>query len=336
MIRRFTALALALAATATVSSSLMAQEKAAAPAADPVKLTLMDGSVLAGNLGTDAIEVQTKYGLLKIPLSDIKSFTPGLVSHNDYSEKLTGLIGDLGADGFAEREKATEALRKMGPKIRTELERALKGAAAEQQARLTKLIEEIDQMKAGGGEEEEGGNLQRLDTIVTDDFTVAGTITTKSFSVNSKYGPLTVKLGDIDNVKREGTAPDEVRKNVTVAGGLISQRAFENTGIRVSKGDVVTVTATGSIVMQPWGGNMTSGPDGGNNYGMMQPGNFPGGCLIAKINANGPLFKVGSKNTFTVDRAGIIMFGIAMQNDYNGYQFPGEYQLKVKVVKKAQ
>jgi hypothetical protein len=326
MIRRLflgTALTLACASAVVTSVPSFGQEKAGgagATAADNLKLYLMDGSVLAGKIGAQAIDVQTKYGTLKIPLSDVRSFTPGLASHTEFNEKLQQYITDLGADGFAEREKATEALRKMGPEIRPELEKALKTAETEKQARLTKLIEEIDQNKQGAGDDDAGGDTwMRNDTIVTPEFTVSGQILTKTFDVTSNYGALTVKLGDIKAVKREG------------------QRNYENSNIRLSKGDVVQITATGSIVMQPWGSNSVSGPDGGNNYGMMQPGNFPGGALIARINQNGPLFKVGSKYSFTADRPGVLMFGIAMQNDYSGsgYQFPGEYTVKIRVIKKA-
>src|ERR1035441_2716882 len=70
---------------------------ATTPAAPPdgVKLYLMDGSVLAGRLGTQQIEIQTKYGVLKVPLNDIRTFTPGLASHSDFNEKLQVLINDL-------------------------------------------------------------------------------------------------------------------------------------------------------------------------------------------------------------------------------------------------
>ena len=348
MIRRWSLIrVLSLACMAAVVSASWGDDKGAAtapatapaPAAekapDTIKLFLMDGSMLAGKLGTSEIEVKTKYGVLKVPLSDIRSFTPGLASHTEFNERLQQLISDLGADGFAEREKATETLRKMGPEIRGELDKALKTAETEKQARLTKLIEEIDQAKQGMGDEDASGETwQRNDSIVTPDFTIAGQIMTREFAVNSNYGALNVKLGDIKAVRRESTAPEELRRNVTVAGALIPQHGFENTGIRVAKGDVVQLTATGSIMMQPWG-NQSSGPDGGANFGQMQPGNFPGGALIAKLNQNGPLFKVGSKHTFTADRAGILMFGVAMPGEYQGYQFPGEYSVKVKVVKKA-
>ena len=321
------------AAADPATATAPATTPAAAP--DSVKLYLMDGSVLAGRLGTPQIDIQTKYGVLKVPLNDIRTFTPGLASHSDFNEKLQGMINDLGADGFAEREKATEALRKLGPDIRNELNEALKTAETEKQARLTKLIEEIDQGKSSLPDDDSSETWMHNDMVVTPDFTISGQILTKSFMITSNYGPLTVKLADIKTVRKEGAVSEDLKKSITVSGTLISQRTFENSNLKVNKGDIVTVVATGSLSMPPWGGGAVSGPDGGN-FGVMQPGNMPGGSLIAKVGQSGPLFKVGAKNKFVVDRAGVLMFGIAMPPEYSSnYQFPGQYDVKITVTRKA-
>jgi hypothetical protein len=46
------------------------------------------------------------------------------------------------------------------------------------------------------------------------------------------------------------------------------------------------------------------------------------------------VFKVGSKHQFTADKAGVLQFTIAIPGDYTSYQFPGEYQVKIRVVRK--
>ena len=68
-------------------------------------------------------------------------------------------------------------------------------------------------------------------------------------------------------------------------------------------------------------------------FGNVQPGNILGGALIAKIGSSNP-FKVGSKHTFTVDKPGVLQFSIAIPGDYTNYQFPGEYQVKIRIVRK--
>src|SRR5262249_10174376 len=117
----------------------------------------------------------------------------------------------------------------------------------------------------------------------------------------------------------------------TVAGTLINTHGYQ-TGLRINKGDQIFVTASGSINMTPWG-DTSSDPEGSQNFGTMQPGNIPGGALIARVGTNAP-FKIGDKHNFTADRTGILDFGIAMQGNYSGNQFPGEYQVKIRVVRK--
>jgi hypothetical protein len=69
------------------------------------------------------------------------------------------------------------------------------------------------------------------------------------------------------------------------------------------------------------------------NYGTMQPGNIPTGALIARV-AGGEVVKVGTKYTFTATKAGPLEFGLAIAGDYSGNNFPGEYQVKIHIVRK--
>ncbi len=319
------------AAVAVLSGQTPTTQPVAKPPA-VLRLHLMDGSVLTGNISTSAIDVETQFGTLKVPIESIRSLTPGLQSHPELLKKIEDLVADLAADGFAERQKAAQALSKMGPEIKPELEKYLKTAEAEKQTRLQKLIEEFEQQGASDGEE--ATEWVREDIISTPQFTIVGRIKNQSFDVSSAYGTLTVKLGDIRKAQRDAAEAEEVRKTVTVSGTLMQTRQFEATSIKLNKGDQVFITATGSITMTPWGNNQSSTPDGGSNFGMTQPGNIPGGALTARIGTSGAIFKVGSKHKFTVQQAGVLSFSMAMQGDYASYQFPGEYTVKVRVVRK--
>ncbi len=324
-----------------LASLVLAVGQSAPPATAPqapaknegiLRLHLMDGSVITGQLSSPQIDVETRFGILKIPLDQIRSFTPGLQSHPEFDKHIADLVADLGADGFAEREKAQAALLKIGPEIKAELERYLKTAEAEKQTRLQKIVDEFDALREGD-DEESPQEWVRDDVVVTSTFTVVGKIKTPAFDVSSPYGNLAIKLNDIRSLQRDGHEAEEIRKNVTVSGTLVPARGYEVTSIRLNKGDQVTLTATGTITMTPWG-NQVATPDGGPNFGVIQPGNIPGGALMAKIGDSGALFKVGSKHTFTVQRGGILQFGVAMPGDYTSYTFPGEYNVKVRVVRK--
>ncbi len=309
-----TSAALFAQAPATTSSTGPAPTPAAsAPAPSELKIALMDGSLVTGKISVAELSIQTKFGLLKVPFDDIQSFAPGLESHPKFSAALSASINDLGADAFADREKAQAELMKLGPNIRSDLERELKTAEAEKQVRLQKIIEDFETQQP----EDEGGGLHQWvedDVIVTPGFTVVGHITTPAFSVSSSYGTLQLKLEDIREGHRDVSEPEEIHKNVTVTGLAISQRQFTSTGIRLERGDRVSITASGTIQLTPWGNNAQATPDGStnNNLGVMQPGNLQGGSLIGRIGDGAPPFHVGSKATITADRAGVLQLGIAV------------------------
>lgn len=325
-----------VALTSLTAAVLLAQTPATQPTPKPpatLRLHLMDGSVLTGKINTASIDVDTQFGPLKVPVDSIRSLTPGLQSHPELLKKIEDLVNDLAADGFAEREKAHQALLKMGPEIKAELEKYLKTAEAEKQTRLQKIVEEFDQALEAD-EDAESPEWVRDDVIATTQFTIVGKIKNQSFDVTSAYGTLAVKLGDIRRAARDAAEAEEIRKTITVSGNLMQTRQFEASTIKLNKGDQVLITASGSITMSPWGNNMSSTPDGGANFGITQPGNIPGGALTAKIGNSGPVFKVGSKSTFTAQQAGVINFGLAIQADYSSYQFPGEYTVKIRVIRK--
>ena len=320
--------------TDSESEAEPAEEKA--PELDPqaIKLNLMDGSVISGKLEVKEIEVSTKFGKLTVPVSSIRSFKPGLDSYPDLKEEVEGLIERLGSEDYAERETARKTLARMGSKVEAELKRHVEDENAERVRQIKAILEELATVEEFSEEEEETSSQawSRLDTVVTTDFTIVGNISPKSFKVTSQYGPLDIQLAHIRSAERDSGAKVAIRKSLSVPGQNLAQLAFKNSGIRLQRGDRVSVTAEGSIIMTPWGNTTSSTPDGGQNFGIYQD-QIWGGSLVARIGDSGKVFKVGSKNTFEADRAGTLQFAIAMQHDYGqgNYQFPGEYKLKIKV-----
>ncbi len=124
-----------------------------------------------------------------------------------------------------------------------------------------------------------------------------------------------------------------MRKSVQVPGDNLVQRSFKNSGIKVEAGDKITLKADGSIIMSPWGGEQTSSPEGGANFGWYIPNQIYGGALVAKIGDKGAVFKVGSKHSFVAKSSGTLQFAVAMQHQYSqqGYSYPGNYNVRVTV-----
>ena len=54
----------------------------------------------------------------------------------------------------------------------------------------------------------------------------------------------------------------------------------------------------------------------------------------ARVGKGGDVFKAGTKYSATVAKSGALEFGIAMPSDFGGDQFPGEYTVKIRVIRK--
>ena len=302
-----------------------------------LKLHLFDGSVLTGDLSIAEITVDTQFGKLTVPIDKIRSFSPGLDSFPELSAQIVAKIKTLGSDDYKTREAAHKELAGMGVKIQRELEKFVADENAEVKRHVGEILKEMEEAAEEKADDDEGNTSEqpwiRLDTVVTSDFTVVGKVSPAEFKVAAKYGDLNVKLADIRRAERDVSTKEAFRKSLTVAGENLAQRSFKSTSIRVQAGDRITFKAEGSIVMSPWGSNASSGPDGAPNYGWYVPNQIAGGSLIARIGEKGQIFKVGKQSTMVAKSSGVIQLAIAMQGDYagDGYQFPGEYRVKLKI-----
>jgi hypothetical protein len=315
-----------------------AEEEAKKAPADPdvLRIHLMDGSQIGGKLAAKDIEVETAFGPLKIPVTSIKSLTPGLGSHPKVTQDLTTLVEKLGSPVFGEREAAQKSLLEMGPSIRLQLERSANDPDTERKTRVKALLDEFDQIEADAAEEEATGAHKMIerDTVETTDFTVVGRIVQQDFEIISKYGSINAKLSDIRRVERAIAEKEELQKTVTVDGNAIIHRGLKDSGIRVERGDKITITAEGSLQMTPWGNQAMSTPEGAQNYGWYVANKIAGGALVGKIGKSGQVFKIGSKYSGTAESSGMLQLAIAMQGDYANQHFPGEYKVRVKIKRK--
>jgi hypothetical protein len=301
-----------------------------------LKLHLFDGSVITGDMSIAEITVETQFGKLVVPIEKIRSFSPGLDSFPELSAQIVEKIKLLGSDDYKTREQAHKDLSAMGVKVRHELEKFIADENVEIKRHVGEILKEFEEASEEQADDEEGQAEKpwiRLDTVVTTDFTVVGKVAPTDFKVNSKYGDLNVKLADVRMAERDASVKESFRRNLTVAGENLAQRSFKSTGVRVQAGDKITFKAEGSIVMSPWGSNASSGPDGAPNYGWYIPNQIAGGTLVGRIGEKGQIFKVGRSSTMVAKSSGVVQLAIGMQGDYagDGYQFPGEYRVKVKI-----
>jgi hypothetical protein len=301
-----------------------------------IRLHLLDGSVISGDLSVSEISVETDFGKLVVPIDRIRSFTPGLDSNTRLSQQIETLLKNLGSDDYQTREQAHKDLAAMGRKAHKELQRFAGDENAEVKRHVGEILKETEEQAEERADDEEAPVEQpwiRLDTVVTIYFTVLGRVSPKEFKIESKYGPLTIQLADVKRGEREIAVREIFRKTIAIDASNLAQRSFKSSGLKVQAGDKVSLTADGSIVMSPWGNAASSGPAGAPNYGWYIPNQIPGGALIARIGDKGTVFMVGRQSTFVAKRTGVLQLAIGMQAEYanEGYAYPGQYTVKLKI-----
>lgn len=302
-----------------------------------VKFFLVDGDIVSGELNTNTLVISTEFGKLSVPIERIIRFEPGLNSYPDVIAQLNQLVEDLGSSKYDARQLAHKKLVELGPRIRIELSRYKDNGNAERKRHLEEIKKEIAAKIEEFDEEEmddpQNQPWEKNDRLVTATFTAVGKIQQEQFKLKGKYGELNIKLSDIQRGSRPMGGKEPINKSLTVNQENFVQLKFKSPGLAVEKGDLVSVTAKGTITLSPWGSNAVSTPNGTPQYGTMPntPG-IPFGALVAKI-GNGKYFLVGQKKKFRADAKGKLQFGITMNRSYVGksYQFPGDYKLKIKI-----
>ena len=337
MLRCFHGL-MAILMTGVCAASAVGQDAATVepmPGDQPVlMLKLTDGSLISGRLTVHEIIVDTSFGRLTVPMEKIISFRPGLESRPKFSKKILGMIDKLGSDKALERDAAQRDLMAMGPSVRGLLVPHLEDADPERKLRVQAIIDQLDELIQDDElvDAKTFEPIRKRDTIVTTEFTIIGTISPKTFTVNNRYGKLVVNLADIDLVSRKAEKqPKVVRKELAVEGANVVPRQFKNSRIRLRRGQRVAIKAGGTVTLSPWGEHAVCTPDGSSAYGWHVQNQIPNGALVARI-GDGPVFLVGSKLKFTAKQAGQLQFGVATLRNQASQSFPGQFELKITVV----
>lgn len=298
-----------------------------------VRLNLTDGSIVSGKFTISHITVETEFGPLDVPITRIRRVVPGLESHASLYGRIRELIEDLASDDYKQRETAEQELFKMGPPVRAELELYRDDSSAERARRVKAILARLDELSEDDFGESEAETWIREDTIETVEFTIVGKVSPETFTVNNRFGTLTIDLDYITSIER-GEESEDVRKSLTVPATYLvhpTLQNFRSTGILVEKGDRVSVRADGRIVRS--GSSSYFSTPSGNSRLQAYTSNpiIYGGTLVARLGKNGKVLKVGKGSNFTARQSGVLYFAIAMSQNYARYPFIGQYDLKVKV-----
>lgn len=298
-----------------------------------VRFHMWDGTIVAGEVQIDKISIKTEFGLLEVPIERIRKLFPGLDSIPEMNARIIQLVERLGDKDFEIREKSHRELSSMGMQIRDEIDRFDDGGSAERKKRLTAIKQEINEAMEEFEEEslDADRSMIRGDLVATPEFEIVGKIQQESFSIDSKFGQLSVNLSDIRMAERSFDEKKQaIRKTVTVGGEKFFQRQPVSTRIRVNKGDKISIKADGVVQWTNW--STTSSPEGMSNQGQYQ--GITSGALCARIGSNGQIIKVGSQHEWTAKKSGVLYLGVAMQDNYvkqGSYRWTGDYRAKVQI-----
>lgn len=297
----------------------------AAPEAERPKVSaanslfvLKDGTRIAGSLQFSSVTVSTDFGVLRVPVSDVKRIRVGKKCDAELIDRIADLIEKLGSSDFKVREQATEDLIKLGPVAASELKAAARSADVEIKTRAEKILASFI------GREEE--TVPDDDVVETVKFTIVGTVDIQTFDLMTAYGRLTVKKQDV--VEVVVSARTELTRVVTIT----PITGFMETKVSVSAGDNIVIKASGIISYGP--GGFTFSPDGAGSE-MLPPTDegFSWGTLLGRIGASGKVFKVGLGYEGTADRSGELQLKVAAPG-LDPSEFIGEYKVEITVAGK--
>lgn len=322
---RWICLALVLAAAPAHAKLREATPPAPAPAPPPSPalpatsegpvVELKDGTRVVGGLGVESFRLETAYGILQIPAADVVMIRFGTRSDPELGPRIAVLVRELGDADYATREKATQALVRLGSVARKALQGAAASGDAEVKERAEGLLAQIEDLEEEAPPEE--------DEVVTDRFTARGSLQGERFQVTTRFGVLAVEKRHMARVLlKEGGVSASFR----VPGSKGSGNDYFDTRIVVKRGQHLVLRARGSITLTAWG--QSCGPEGNPNCGQVMQG-IPMGCLMARLGNRGTPFRVGEGYEGVAERDGTLFLAVGCNQ--NGQQNTGEFKVDVQV-----
>jgi hypothetical protein len=270
--------------------------------------------------------VNTRYGKLTVPASDVRRLEFGFRYPDGVEAKVNKAIEELGATEFRDREEAEQRLAGIGLHAIPELRRALRSDNPEVVRRAGSVLKNLE-AKLGADKSE----LRDYDTIETPEFTVKGRIDLGVLKVRTKFfGEATLRITDIRVFRGVGLVNNT---DFVLDAGLyakMTQNQWMETNIEVSNGQQVDIAVSGQIDQWPQGpGQYMCGPGGLPNHPGVRGTQFSPGSVIGRIGPSGTPFAVGASFKGKAGESGKLYLRVA-PSPWN-CDSSGSYKVKVTV-----
>ncbi len=297
-----------------------AKEKAAKPAL--ADITFADGSNMRVQIVAEKIDLETKYGKLAIPMSDIVRIDFAFRISDELGKRIETAISKFASSSFEDREKAMKEVREIGLSAYPSLLEASKSSDAEVARRAALLLGEIRDKVP-----EERLTFPQKDRIQTAEFTVFGKIATPSVRAKAKYfGEAEVSVADLRSLSW-GVGASEARISVDAAKHGSAHDQWLETSIVLERGQKLTVTATGQVDIWPQGPGQYMTTPKGYSSAPQAPAKFASGCLIGRIGESGTQFLLGEKYDGAANATGKLYLQIVPS--LWGNASTGNYDVKI-------
>jgi hypothetical protein len=298
----------------------------AGPAAASPLFFLRDGSKVAGFPAFDVLHVETRYGLLKVPATEILSlrFVPRI--GNELETEVRRQIERLGSDDFDVREDATDRLRKIGLPALTQVRKAASSEDEETRNRAELLLADI-QTKLAESVKDDGDIAPAAgddDEVLSRRFRIKGRVQEEKYRVTTRYGELEFDVADLIGIDFRVEGKDAA--SLTVSATRTAPNAWVSTRTTVVKGQRLRITAAGSMQVADY--NLTVGPAGTTRYGTGTFGSFPMLALVGQIGKNGKPFLIGASYRGKASAAGTLFIGVVPFR--RNLEATGAYKVKIE------
>jgi hypothetical protein len=314
---------LALSLVLAASSRSLAQESTTSSSRPNIaEVRFGDGSIVRMTLLQENLEVQTKYGKLMIPVSEIRRVEFGLHVSPEVHQQITQSIKRLASDVYKERDGASKELIQVGHYAFPSLHKASKSSDQEVSYRAASLIKQISERTSP-----DLIKLREEDVIHTTEFTVIGRITSQTLKASSPhFGEVSLKLSELRtmHVRKHG-GKSELVVDAAKHGSALDQ--WCDTGIVVDAAQRMLITGEGQVDLWPQGpGQYMAAPKGYNTTG--KGGQFMAGALVGKIGENGKTFFIGERHDGAANEEGKLYLQI-IPSPWNNAS-AGQYRVRIQ------
>jgi hypothetical protein len=177
------------------------------------QVDLVDGGRVVGPVVTEAVEIRTEFGLLRVPVGKLTEVTPGLVSRPDWLRRVDGLIDGLGDAKAEVREQAERALVEIGPRVQLAVETASRDEDFERRLRARRVLRAIAESKR------RARAWPRQDVVMAAGQRFAGKIVGGEIEIEAVWGKVRMPIADVESL----SAPAS-RKVVDLLGEIDVER----------------------------------------------------------------------------------------------------------------